>query len=264
MSGARRRRLRVLPIYRLIPNAITLLALCSGVSGMRFALEGRWQMAVGAIILAAVLDGLDGRVARLVGSTTKLGAELDSLSDVVSFGVAPAIIVYLWALQDLRGFGWAVALVFAICCALRLARFNAGLDDKDPPTWSHQYFTGVPAPAGGLLLLLPLVVTFEFESAFFASGWVNALMAMLVGGLMVSRLPTFSLKGVKVPMRHAWLTLLGFGAFAAFLLSNLWLTLLCTGVIYLGSIFFSYHSFRRAEARSLGSEAAASAEDAHD
>lgn len=249
MSGAPRRRLRVLPLYRLIPNAITLLALCSGVTGMRFALEGRWQMAVGAIILAAVLDGLDGRIARLVGSATKMGAELDSLSDVVSFGVAPAMIVYLWALHDLRGFGWAIALVFAICCALRLARFNAGLDEEDPPPWAHQYFTGVPAPAGGLLLLLPLVFSFEFESAFFASAWVNAIMAALIGGLMVSRLPTFSMKGVKIPTRHAWLILLGFGAFAAFLLSNLWLTLICTGIIYLGSIFYSYHSFRRLQAK---------------
>lgn len=248
MSGPRRRRLRALPIYRLIPNAITLMALCSGVTGIRFALEGRWQLAVGAIILAAVLDGLDGRIARLVGSTTKLGAELDSLSDVVSFGVAPAVMMYLWTLHDLRGLGWAIALVFAICCALRLARFNAGLDEEDPPPWAHQYFTGVPAPAGGLLLLLPLVMSFEFGPGFVSSAWFSAIMAMLVGGLMVSRLPTFSLKGMKVPMRHAWLTLLGFGAFAAFLLSNLWLTLICTGVLYLGSIFFAYRSFQKTKA----------------
>ena len=264
MSGSRRRRLRVLPLYRLIPNAITLLALCSGVTGMRFALEQRWEMAVGAIILAALLDGLDGRIARLVGSTTKLGAELDSLSDVVSFGVAPAVIVYLWTLHELRGFGWAVALVFAICCALRLARFNAGLDEEDPPPWSHQYFTGVPAPAGGLLLLLPLVANFEFETAFFASPWVNVLMAGLVGGLMVSRLPTFSMKGVKIPMRHAWLTLLGFGAFAAFLLSNLWLTLICTGVIYLGSIFFAYRSFQRLQGQADPAEALATPQTSKD
>ena len=255
MSGGPRRRLRALPIYRLVPNAITLLALCSGVTGMRFALEGRWELAMGAIILAAVLDGLDGRIARLVGSTTKLGAELDSLSDVVSFGVAPAFIIYMWSLQELRGFGWAVCLVFAVCCALRLARFNAGLDEEDPPPWSNQFFTGVPAPGGGLLLLLPMVIAIEFESDFFASPWVNAAMAILVGGLMVSRLPTYSLKGVKVPHRHAWLALLGFGAFAAFLLSNVWLTLTFTGFLYLLSIPLAYRSLKRVKSDTVQAEA---------
>ncbi len=254
MAEGSRRRLRDLPIYRLIPNAITLLALCSGVTGIRFALQEQWQMAVGAIILAAILDGLDGRVARLVGSTTRLGAELDTLSDVVSFGVAPAVVAYMWVLSDLRSFGWAVALVFVVCCALRLARFNAGLDDDDPPPYSDRYFTGVPAPAGGLLLLVPMMVTFEFGPTIFSSALLNALLAVAVGGLMVSRLPTFSAKGVTVPQRHARLTLLAFGAFAAFLLSNVWLTLVCTAFAYLASLMLSYRAFSRDRAAFAAAE----------
>ena len=153
---------------RLIPNAITVGALCAGLSGVRFAIDARWEMAVAAIVVAAILDGLDGRMARLLNGTSKFGAELDSLADFVSFGAAPALIVYLWVLNGWGGVGWVIALGFAVCCALRLARFNTALADPNPPRWAGHFFTGVPAPAGAGLALLPMMLHFEV-----GPGWVD-------------------------------------------------------------------------------------------
>jgi CDP-diacylglycerol--serine O-phosphatidyltransferase len=162
---------------RLIPNAITVGALCAGLSGIRFAIDGRFEMAVAAIMVAAVLDGLDGRMARLLNGTSKFGAELDSLSDFLSFGVAPALIVYLWVLSAWGGLGWIVALAYAVCCALRLARFNTMLTEPNQPSWAGHFFTGVPAQAGAVLALMPLMAHFEFGAGLADRAWLQAAFA---------------------------------------------------------------------------------------
>lgn len=186
------------PGIRLLPNAVTVLAMSAGLSAVQFALNHQLPGAVAAVAVAALLDGLDGRIARMLDATSRMGAELDSLSDAMSFGVAPALTLYVWTLQDNR-LGWVIALVFAVSMILRLARFNTLLDDADQPTFSKEFFVGVPAPAAGLLALLPLTLTAHFERA----GWWSAqpvVMAwmVLVAALAVSRVPTLSLKTVKV------------------------------------------------------------------
>ncbi len=225
---------------RLIPNAITVGALCAGLSGIRFAIDGRFEMAVAAIVVAAVLDGLDGRMARLLNGTSKFGAELDSLSDFLSFGVAPALIVYLWVLSAWGGLGWIVALAYAVCCALRLARFNTMLSEPNQPSWSGHFFTGVPAPAGAGLALMPLMAHFEFGAGIADRAWLGALVLALVAFLMVSRLPTFSGKKLHVP--RGWLVpaLVGVGLFFAALASSPWATLLAAGLCYLALIPLAY------------------------
>ncbi len=248
MDMRSQRRLRGLSLNRLIPNILTILALCAGVTAMRFGLQGGWEAAVIAIVVAAVLDGLDGRIARALGATSRFGAELDSLSDFVAFGVAPAFLVYLWSLQALGGFGWALSLLFAVCCALRLARFNTALDSGEPePGWAKKFFVGVPAPVGGLLVLIPLIVGLETESDVFASPVINGLAIVGIAALMVSRIPTIALKQAKVPARYVGFVLLGVGAFAAFLISKPWVTLTVSAVVYLASIPYAVALDRRLE-----------------
>ena len=243
------RSLRGQSLNRLIPNGLTLIALCAGVTAMRYALDEAWGRAVIAVVVAAVLDGLDGRIARALGATSRFGAELDSLSDFVCFGVAPAMVIYLWSLHEAGGFGWALVLLFAVCCALRLARFNTGLDSSEPrPAWAKNFFVGVPAPAGGGLALLPLILGLQFETAsFFSAPAVTGLTLVGVSALMVSRLPTFAFKRVKVPGRYVVFVLLGVGAFAAFLISTPWVTLGAAGLLYVASIPYSLRSYRRRE-----------------
>ena len=251
MARRPRRRIGAHSINRLIPNSLTLLALCAGITAMRFAIEGQWDRAVIAIVVAGVLDGLDGRIARALGATSRFGAELDSLSDFVCFGVAPAVAVYMWSLQELGGLGWALSLLFAVCCGLRLARFNVALDSKENmPPWTRDYFVGVPAPAGGGLAIMPLIFGLQFEHSFFASPWLNGVMLAGAAALMVSRLPTFAFKRLKVPGRHVVPVLLAVGAFAAFLISTPWVTLGVTGLVYLASIPYARIAYQRQ--RSLG------------
>ena len=241
----RRRRLRGLSINRLIPNAITLMGLCAGMTAIRWALEERWEVAVAAVVVAMVIDGLDGPVARLMKATSEFGAQLDSLADFVNFGVTPAIIVYLWAMQDLGGLAWALALVYAMCCAMRLARFNAGLNQEDTPAWSSKFFVGVPAPAGAGLMLLPMVLSFKLGDDIFRSQVLNGIVFIGVAALMISQLPTYSSKRIKVPLRSVGFVLIGVGAFAAFLVSTPWVTLSVAGLAYLVSIPLAQISFRR-------------------
>lgn len=189
---------RSTPGIRLLPNVVTVLAMCSGLSAVQFALNQELPGAVAAVAVAALLDGLDGRIARLLDATTRMGAELDSLSDAMSFGVAPALTLYVWQLQDNR-IGWAAALIFAVSMVLRLARFNTLLDDADRPAFTKEFFVGVPAPAAGLLALLPLVLSAQFGTG----GWWSAppvvmVWMLLVAALAVSRVPTLSLKTIKV------------------------------------------------------------------
>ncbi len=238
-------RLKGLSLNHLLPNLLTVLALCSGLTAVRFALLEQWQPAVAAIMVAGVLDGLDGRVARLLGGGSKFGAELDSLADFLSFGAAPAVVVYIWSSHDLGSVGWACSLFLAVCAALRLARFNTALEDPDKPAFAYNYFVGVPAPAGGALALLPMMIAFEWPEGPFRGAVLTSLWMVVVGLLMVSKFPTFSFKKVKVP--HAWVlpTLVGAGLFATALFSAPWLTLIALGAVYLGLFPFSYRSFRR-------------------
>lgn len=234
-----------LSLNKLIPNILTVLALCAGLTSIRFALHGKWEHAVLSIVLAAILDGLDGRVARLLQGTSKFGAELDSLSDFVSFGVAPAMVLYFWTMQGAGGFGWALVLLFAVCCALRLARFNTMLGNADLPPYAYNFFTGIPAPAAAGVVLLPMVASFEFGDSFFARPTVVSVFLLGVAFLMVSTIPTFSFKKVRVP--NAWVlpVLLLVGLLAAFLVTEPWLTLVVLGFAYLGLIPISIRAFRR-------------------
>jgi CDP-diacylglycerol--serine O-phosphatidyltransferase len=248
-----RHRLQVKPIRglsfnKMIPNILTLLALCAGMTAIRLAIEEHFREAVVAILVAGVLDGIDGRIARLLKGTSEFGAELDSLSDFVSFGVAPATLVYVWTLQTFSSLGWVVALLFAGCCALRLARFNTQIG-ADLPPYAYNFFTGVPAPAAAGLAVVPLLLQFEFGWAGFRNAWFGALVLAGVAALMVSRVPTFSMKRFHLP--HEWVLplLLVIVGLAALATTEPWATLLLIGVIYLGSIPLSiraYGKLRRA------------------
>lgn len=232
-------RLSKLPLNTLAPNILTIIALCSGLTAIRFAMLGQFKFAVFAIATAAFFDMLDGRVARLLKGASKFGAELDSLSDFLSFGVAPAIVLYYWTMHDIGqsgNTGWLVVLAFAVCAALRLARFNTALDDDTKPVWTGSFFTGVPAPAGAGLSLLFLIINLELESAFFASPYLNAIWMLFIGGLMISRVPTFSFKRVRVKREYVGLVLLGAGLLVAALLNQPWYTLAAMEIAYLVSI----------------------------
>ena len=248
-----RRHLHVKPIRgfsfnKMIPNILTLLALCAGMTAIRFALEEHYRQAVVAIIVAGIFDGIDGRIARLLKGTSEFGAELDSLSDFVSFGVAPALLMYLWSVQGLSSLGWMVALLFAICCGLRLARFNTQIG-ADLPPYAYNFFTGVPAPAGAGLAIIPMFLYFEFGWSGFRSGWFGAVVLAAVGALMVSRVPTFSMKRFHVPREWVLAMLLIIAGLAALATTEPWATLLLIGLIYVGSIPLSiraYNKLRRA------------------
>ncbi len=240
----RGKRLSGQSFNRLLPNIITVMALCAGLSGVRFALAERWEFAVGMILLAAIFDALDGRMARLLQAQSRFGAELDSLSDIVSFGVVPAVVTFLWALEDLRNFGWMAVLFFATCCILRLARFNVRLDE-DKPAYAYNYFTGVPAPAGAGLALLPMILDFQFELGLSAMAPLVAFWLTVVGLLMVSQVPTYSFKRMKVPQHWVLPTLIGAGLVISGVVSAPWFSLGIVLIAYLLSIPVSYRSYRR-------------------
>src|SRR5205807_7695245 len=180
----RRRRFRAIPVRMLVPNVITLLALCAGLTAIRLAIEDRLDLALYAIVFAALLDAVDGRLARIIKGTSRFGAELDSLADFVNFGVAPALILYFWELKELKSAGWIAALVFAICAGLRLARFNVAIEDPNRPVWASNFFVGVPAPAGAITVLLPIYLHFLGMPRFAPVAFVYSL---LIAFLMVSR-----------------------------------------------------------------------------
>ena len=253
-------RLTGLSINRMIPNMLTLLALSAGMTAIRFAIHGKFEEAVVAILVAGVLDGLDGRVARLLKSTSPFGAQLDSLSDFICFGVAPAVVVYLWTMEGLASFGWALAVFFAMCCALRLARFNTQLDAVLPP-YAYYFFTGVPAPGGAGLALVPMYLAFALGDGVFRTPLLNALWLTAVAALMISRIPTFSLKRFHVPHHYVIPIMLAVALFAAFLTTAPWPTMAVVGLAYFGSIPFTLRSFNRMRS---AAEAAAREEAAAD
>ena len=239
------RRFRDQSFNRLIPNILTLLALCAGMTSIRLGLIGHWELAVAAIALAAVLDSLDGRIARLLGSSSKFGAELDSLSDVIGFGVAPALLLYLWSMRSAGGLGWAICLMFAVCCSLRLARFNTKLENTDLPAWTGRFFVGVPAPAGAGLVLTPMMASFASDFEWVSRPYVVGPIMVAVAGLMVSRIPTYSFKRLRVPPRSVLPVMIGIGVLMVLVIGMPWVTFLGIAVVYLLSIPLSMLNYRR-------------------
>lgn len=237
-----------LPLRALIPNAITMLALCSGATGVRFAIGGEYEKAAAAVVIAALLDGVDGRVARFLKGTSRFGAELDSLSDVTAFGLAPALILYLWTLQDLGQIGWVVALLYAVCCALRLARFNAQIDEDALPKKRLGFTTGVPAPAGAGVALAPLFFSLGTDGLVAddpqARAVLTAVVVTLTGLAMVSPLAGWGWQSVKVPRSARLFVLLAVGLFAAFLAQSPWLTLFGVSALYAAAFPFATIAYR--------------------
>jgi len=243
-------RLSGLSVNRMVPNILTLLALCAGMTAVRFAMGGNFQAAVFSIIAAGIFDGLDGRMARLLKATSSFGAELDSLSDFVSFGVAPAAVLYLWTLSELHGLGWSIALLYAVFCALRLARFNTETS-AELPSYAAPFFTGAPAPAGAGLVMVPMFLSFEWGDWLYRSPFLNAVTVTGIALLMISKVPTVSLKRIRIPHHLVVPTLLGFGVATAFLTTEPWLTLTVVGIIYVSSIPLTIRSYYRLKRAAL-------------
>jgi len=248
LPAAQKRKLRLkrpqhlpnISINQMIPNMLTILSLCAGLSAIRYATLERWEHAVIAMMASAILDALDGRIARLLKGTSQFGAELDSLADLVAFGVAPALVLYMWALNDAGPLGWVACLAFCCCSALRLARFNVALAETDKPPFAGQYFTGVPTPAGAGLAILPLTLSLAMSENNLGNlrdmDPILVPWLLFVGALMISWVPTFSFKKVRVPRAYAAFVLLGIGAFAALLINTPWLTVSCLLLCYLATL----------------------------
>jgi CDP-diacylglycerol--serine O-phosphatidyltransferase len=241
--------LRHIPISKLVPSFITLLALCLGITSIRYAFDGKWATATALILIAAVLDAVDGRIARMLDASSKFGAELDSLSDLVSFGVSPAIIMYLWSLQGIpyKGVGWSIVLLFIACSAIRLARFNSNLNHEEAKlkrAKSRVFFIGVPMPAGGILAMLPMLMTFEILDDLF-SPWFVAIYIVIIGLLMVSKLPTFSIKSVNIPKEYISIILVFAAVIIAGIILEPWVTLPIFALLYLISIPFVVFLYRK-------------------
>ena len=222
-----------------IPNLITILALCCGLTSIRYSIIGQWNIAIFLIIFAAIFDFFDGWFARQFKRGSNFGAELDSLSDFISFGVAPSILIYFWTLNDLKSFGWSIVLFFSICSALRLARFTADIYLTDKPIDSSMYFVGIPSPAAAGLSLLPYFLFIEFNYLFFQNPFINFINLTIVGLLMISKVPTFSFKKFSFTKKYAPLIILCSVIICIGLLSNIWLTLIILALIYIFSIFYT-------------------------
>ncbi|QEH95002.1 CDP-alcohol phosphatidyltransferase family protein [Gluconobacter thailandicus] len=252
MGRTPRTRVRGPSFNRLIPNILTMLGLCAGLSGMRFALEHQFAHAAVALLIAACIDGLDGRIARLLRGTTRFGAEFDSLSDFVCFGVAPSFVLLMWCLEDAGRYAFVPCIMFTVCMALRLARFNASLDDDDKPDYSANFFTGVPAPAGAGIVLFPVFLGLEADrmhavglAALAREPIVSAICLILTALLLVSTLPVWSFKNFKVPARYVLPLMLGTGLYAAVLVADPWGALAAAGLFYVAILPFSRRSYHR-------------------
>ncbi len=245
LAGRRFRLREGLTLRAMVPNAITASALCCGLTGIRFALEEQWPLAAGAIVLAGVLDGIDGRVARMLKAQSRFGAELDSLADSIAFGVSPAMVLFLWSLNELPRFGWLIALALAVCCALRLARFNAQIDLEDQPHKSAGYMTGVPAPAGAGLAMLPLYLWMETGLDVFRHYTLIGPWVLLIAFLMISNVATFSWSSLRLRKNIRLEALAIVALTAASLLTVPWITLTAISVVYLILIPFGIRSYAK-------------------
>jgi CDP-diacylglycerol---serine O-phosphatidyltransferase len=253
----RRPRFRLIPVRTLLPNLITLLALCAGLTAIRLAVEDKLEWAVAAIVFAALLDGIDGRVARMLRGTSRFGAELDSLADFVNFGVAPALMLYFWGLHELGNAGWIAAMVFAISTGLRLARFNVMADDPNKPAWAANFFVGLPAPAGAITVLLPIYVYFLGMPRVIFVAPVVLVYTLTIAFLMVSRLPVFSGKrvGKRVAPEMVLPVFVAVVLFFALLISYPWVVLTIGTVCFLASLPLGYLSYRRHERKDAAAAA---------
>ena len=236
---------RGLPLRAVAPNAVTALALCSGLTGIRFAIASQWELAAAMVLIAGVLDGLDGRIARMLHGESRFGAELDSLSDAISFGVSPALIIYLWSLSALPRVGWLCALLLAVFCALRLARFNANIDVTEQPHKSAGFLTGVPAPAGAGLAMLPLFLWFVTDLPILRSPYIVAPWVAMVALLMVSSIATFSWSSLKLRRRIRFEAIVVVVLLFAALISATWHTLAALSLAYLATFPFSVRAYAR-------------------
>jgi CDP-diacylglycerol---serine O-phosphatidyltransferase len=264
---ARRQRFRAIPVRTLLPNLITLLALCAGLTAIRLAFEGKLEWALAAIVFAAGLDGIDGRVARMIKGQSKFGAELDSLADFVNFGCTPGLILYLWGLHGAGNVGWIAAMVFAICGALRLARFNVMIDDPNKPLWAGNFFTGVPAPAGALVVMLPIYV--DLLGGPKAGSTLTLCYTLAIAFLMVSQLPVLSGKntGKRISPELVLPVFVLVVLFFALLIAYPWWVLSIGTVVYLACLplgWHSYREYRRKDAEVAAAQAAAAPAQASD
>lgn len=242
-------RLSQIPLRIVIPNVITVLAICAGLSGIRLAFENRFELAVTMVLVAAFLDGIDGRVARMMKGSSKFGAQMDSLADIVNFGVAPALVLYSYMLDQARSFGWTAALLYCIACCLRLARFNVMLEDPQRPAWQSNYFIGVPAPAGAMLVLLPVYLGFLGLEPTRMLAFITAAYTVAIAFLLVSRLPVYNGKSAGSLIRRDVVAplILGVVVYVAFLTSYTWYTLSVTALGYLVFLPFSVVAWNKRE-----------------
>lgn len=255
-----RPRLREIPLRYVVPNIVTVLAICAGLSAVRLAIEDRFEAAIGMVLLAALLDGLDGRVARLMKASSKFGAEMDSLADVVNFGCVPALVLYVYVLDETKQFGWIAALIYVIACTLRLARFNIMSNDETRQKWQKAYFTGIPAPAGALVVLLPVYIGFLGVPADWITASIVSLYTVIIGFLMVSNLPVWSAKTVGGIQRTAVMPLiLVVVLYVAALANFTWITLTLSALAYLAFLPYSVHMWRRDAKRAAEAEQPAEA-----
>jgi CDP-diacylglycerol--serine O-phosphatidyltransferase len=240
---------RTIPFRAFVPNAITVVALCFGLTGVRFAIAEQWPLALAAIVGAGVLDGFDGRIARLLRAQSKFGAELDSLSDNIAFGTAPALIMFLWSLQYAPRFGWIAALALAVCCALRLARYNARIDVTEQPHKAAGFNTGVPAPVGAGLAFVPLYLWLITGNALFQDWRLGMPWILFIALLMISNVPTYTWGSIRI--RRGWrvFALAGVALLGAALLNEPWLTLLAISALYLAMLPFSIASYAKVRRR---------------
>ena len=246
LRDAKGRRLGRIPLKYILPNLMTVLAICAGLTGIRMAFEGRIGEAVWLVLLAAFLDGIDGRLARAMKAESKFGAQMDSLADILNFGAAPALVLYASVLDQTRQIGWIAALVYTIACGLRLARFNVMQDAPVKPAWTADYFVGVPAPFGAFLVMLPIYLSYLFLESGLGIAVAAALYTMLVAGLMISQLPVYSGKTIaRVPGHLFAPVLLGAVVYVALLLTFTWETLTFSALAYLVSLPLGYRSYRR-------------------
>lgn len=238
-----------IPFRAMAPNAVTVLALCFGLTGVSFAIGGEWEKAIGAIIFAGVLDGIDGRVARLLRAQSKFGAELDSLSDVIAFGVAPALVMFMWSLNQAPRFGWIAALALAVCCALRLARFNSRMDAEDQPHKSAGFLTGIPAPAGAGLAFVPIYFWLVTGEALFRAWYVTMPWVIFIALLMISSVATYSWSSIRIRRSSRIFALAAAGLLGAALIRAPWPTLLAVALMYTAMLPFSIAAYAAVKRR---------------
>ncbi|MCL3881928.1 CDP-diacylglycerol--serine O-phosphatidyltransferase [Marivita sp. GX14005] len=238
-----------LTLIQLLPNMLTVTAICAGLTAIRFGLQGNYELAVQLILLAAILDGVDGRLARALGSDSKMGAELDSLADFLNFGVAPVMLLYVWALDDTRSLGWLAVLVYAVCAVTRLARFNVARKAEDGAGAENAYFMGIPSPAGAILVMLPMYVSFAMERSSILPDALLAIYIAVIGLLMIGRFPVWSFKTTQISQRRVKMFLVGFAAIGAAIAIYTWVALALLSVVYISAVVWMLPSSRRALAK---------------